>query len=315
MPKVQSNGITLHYESFGEGEPLVLIMGIGGQMIQWDEDFCRGLSTQGFRVIRFDNRDVGESEVLDRLGTPNINRALARRILRRRIDAPYTLDDMADDTAGLFDALGISSAHVVGMSLGGMVAQCLALRHPSRVRSLCIMMSAPGDFWAGFPLPKALSALTHRSESGGEQGAIDYQLNLFRVVSASPHRTPEARLRELAALHYRRGTHPRGFARQFTAILASEGRLRKLDRVRAPTLVIHGERDPLILHWAGRLVAARIPGARLEVIENMGHDLGPTLWPHVIDAITDNAQRRVESGARAMGIMRALRQRPIEVGI
>jgi pimeloyl-ACP methyl ester carboxylesterase len=249
------------------------------------------------------------------MGTPNINRAILRRVLRRPVEAPYTLDDMADDTAGLLDALGLSSAHIVGMSLGGMVAQCMALRHPQRVRSLCIIMSAPGDFWAGLPLPKALSALTHRTNSHGEQSAIDYQLNLFSVVSASPHRTPEARLRELAALHYRRGVHPRGFARQFAAILASRGRLSQLDRVRAPTLVIHGERDPLILHWAGRLVAARIPGARLDVIENMGHDLGPTLWPHVIDAITDNAQRTLSSSARAMGILRALRQRPIEVPV
>jgi pimeloyl-ACP methyl ester carboxylesterase len=315
MPKVQSNGITLHYESFGEGEPLLLIMGIGAQMIHWDEDFCRALSTHGYRVIRFDNRDVGESEVLDRLGTPKINRAILRRVLGRPVRAPYTLDDMADDTAGLLDALGISSAHIVGMSLGGMIAQCIALRHPSRVRSLCIIMSAPGNLWAGVPLPKAFSALTHRSDNSGEQGAIDYQINLFRVVSAAPHRTPEARLSELAALHYRRGAHPRGFARQFAAILASEGRLRKLSRVRAPTLVIHGERDPLILHWAGRLVAARIPGARLEVIENMGHDLGPTLWPHVIDAIGENAQRKVSGTARAMGILRALRMRPIEVAV
>jgi pimeloyl-ACP methyl ester carboxylesterase len=314
MPKIQSNGITLHYESFGEGEPLILIMGIGGQMIQWDEDFCRALSTQGFRVIRFDNRDVGESQVLDHLGTPNINVEMLRRALGRRVAAPYTLDDMADDTAGLLDALGLSSAHVVGMSLGGMVAQCLALRHPSRVRSLCVIMSAPGDFWA-LPSPRAFGALTFRSDSRGEQGAIDYQLNLFRTVSASPHATPETRLRELAALHYRRGVHPRGFARQFAAILASQGRLSRLHRVRTPTLVIHGERDPLILHWAGRLVAARIPGARLEVIENMGHDLGPTLWPHVIDAICDNAQRKLTGTARAMGILRALRQRPIEVGV
>ena len=315
MPNVQTNGITLHYESFGEGEPIVLIMGIGGQMIQWDEDFCRALSTQGYRVIRFDNRDVGESQVLDHLGTPKLSIQLVRRVLGRPVAAPYTLDDMADDTAGLLTALGISSAHIVGMSLGGMVAQCLALKHPSRVRSLCVIMSAPGDFWAGVPLPKALAALTHRSDAEGEEAAIDYQLNLFRVVSFSPHRTPEARLRELAALHYRRGVSPRGFARQFTAILASKGRLRRLDRVRAPTLVIHGERDPLIMHWAGRLVAARIPGARLQVIENMGHDLGPTLWPHVIDAITDNAQRTVPSNARAMGILRALRERPIEVPV
>lgn len=313
MPKLTANGIQLHYESFGEGEPLVLIMGIGGQMIQWDEDFCRALSSEGYRVIRFDNRDVGESDVLNHLGTPNINEVMARRLFGRPVPAPYTLDDMADDTKGLLDALGIDKAHIVGMSLGGMVAQCMALRHPERVRSLCIIMSAPGELWAGLPTPKAFSALTYRSNARGEQAAIDYQLNLFRTVSASPHRTPEHRLRELASQHFRRGSHPRGFARQFSAIVASPGRLKRLSQVRIPTLVIHGQEDPLILPWAGRLIAARIPGARLSVIANMGHDLGPTLWEYVIEAIHDNARRSLPRDARPMGVLRALLKRPVEV--
>jgi pimeloyl-ACP methyl ester carboxylesterase len=313
MPNIRANGITLHYESFGDGEPLLLIMGIGGQMIQWDEDFCRALSTEGFRVIRFDNRDVGMSEILDHLGTPDINRMMMQRALGGRIRAPYTLDDMADDTAGLLDALELPSAHIVGMSLGGMVAQCLALKHPTRVRSLGIIMSAPGELLPGMPALRAFGALTYRSKQQGEQAAIDYQLNFFRVVSAAPHRTPEPRLRELAALHYQRGAHPRGFARQFAAILASPGRSRRLADVRVPTLVLHGDKDPLILHWAGRLIAARIPGARLSIIENMGHDLGPTLWPYVIDAIKSNTQRKLPANARPMGLVRALTQPAIEI--
>lgn len=313
MPKVKANGIELHYESFGTGEPLLLIMGIGAQMIQWDEDFCRALAVQGFRVIRFDNRDVGESQILNNLHVPNIRTLMMQKTLGQKVQAPYTLDDMADDTAGLMDALGIDSAHVVGMSLGGMVAQCVALRHPQRVRSLCIMMSSPGDLWTLATHPRALTALTYRAKNKGEQGAVEYQLNLFRMMSAKPHNTPEPRLRELGALHYRRGSHPKGFVRQFAAVLASEGRLRKLHRVRAPTLVIHGARDPLLLPVAGRLIAARIPGARLQIIENMGHDMGPTLWPHVVDAITDNAHRKVSPTDKKIGILKALTQKAIHV--
>jgi pimeloyl-ACP methyl ester carboxylesterase len=315
MPNIRANGINLHYESFGEdgAEPLVLIMGIGGQMIQWDEDFCRALSTEGFRVIRFDNRDVGMSEILDHLGTPDINRLMLQRALGSRIRAPYTLDDMAEDTAGLLDALGLQSAHIVGMSLGGMVAQCLALKHPQRVRSLGIIMSAPGELLPGLPALKAFAALTYRSKQQGEQAAIDYQLNFFRVVGAAPHRTPEPRVRQLAALHYQRGAHPRGFARQFAAILASPGRSRRLSDLRVPTVVLHGDKDPLITHWAGRLIAARIPGARLSIVENMGHDLGPTLWPYVIDQIKGNAQRTLPANAQPMGLVRALTQPAVEV--
>jgi pimeloyl-ACP methyl ester carboxylesterase len=312
MPKARANGIELHYESFGDGEPLLLIMGIGAQMIQWDEEFCRVLAARGYRVIRFDNRDVGESEILNRLGTPDIRKLLARRVLGRAVHAPYTLDDMADDAAGLMDALQIRAAHVVGMSLGGMIAQCLALRHPTRVQSLGLLMTAPGNVLAGLPTLSALRALIG-SGGRGEEGAIRYQLQLFRVVSADPHRTPEARLRELAALHYRRGVQPRGFARQFAAVLGSPARLHRLQHVRAPTHVMHGAKDPLIPAIAGRLIAARIPGAQLSVIAGMGHDMGPTAWPWVVDALDTNARRTLPDDARPMGFARALAKRPIHI--
>jgi pimeloyl-ACP methyl ester carboxylesterase len=313
MPKARANGIELHYESFGDGEPLLLIMGIGAQMIQWDEEFCRVLAARGFRVIRFDNRDVGESEILDRLGAPDLRKVLLQRSLRLSVDAPYTLDDMADDTAGLLDALEIPAAHVVGMSLGGMVAQCLALRHPQRVQSLGLMMTAPGNLLAGIPTLAALRALTGRG-GRGEEGAIRYQVELFRVIGASPHRTPEARLREIAALHYKRGVQPRGFARQFAAVMGSRPRLHRLHHVRAPTHAFHGAEDPLIPALAGRLIAARIPGALLSVIAGMGHDMGPTSWPYVVEALTKNARRTLPDDARPMGFARALARRPIEIG-
>lgn len=313
MPKARANGIELHYESFGDGEPMLLIMGIGAQMIQWEDDFCRVLAARGFRVIRFDNRDVGESEILNRLGTPDLRTVLLRRALGRPVRPPYTLDDMADDTAGLMDALGIPAAHVVGMSLGGMVAQCLALRHPERVQSLGLLMTAPGNLLAGLPTLGALRALT-RSGGRGEEGAIRYQLQLFGAIGVSPHRTPEARLREIAALHYRRGAHPRGFARQFAAVVGSPPRLRKLHHVRAPTHVLHGAEDPLIPALAGRLIAARIPGALLSVIANMGHDMGPSSWPYVVDALAANARRTLPDDARPMGFARALAKRPVSIG-
>jgi pimeloyl-ACP methyl ester carboxylesterase len=313
MPKARANGIELHYESFGEGEPLLLIMGIGAQMILWDEEFCRTLAARGFRVIRFDNRDVGESEALDRLGTPDLREVLLRRSLGLAVRAPYTLDDMADDTAGLMDALGIRAAHLVGMSLGGMIAQCLALRHPQRVQSLGLLMTSPGNVLTGLPTLAALRALV-TGAGRGEEGAIRYQLELFRVIGASPHRTPEARLRELATLHYSRGVRPRGFARQFAAIVGSPPRLHKLHQVRAPTHVFHGAEDPLIPALAGRLIAARIPGALLSVIAGMGHDMGPTSWPYMVSALEKNARRTLPDDARPMGFARALLRRPIEIG-
>jgi pimeloyl-ACP methyl ester carboxylesterase len=313
MPKVRVNGeVELTYESFGEGEPILLIMGIGAQMVLWDEDFCHALAARGFRVIRFDNRDVGESSRLDQLGTPDVGQLLLRRFTGRKVEAPYTLDDMADDTVGLMNALEIKRAHVAGLSLGGMIAQCTALRHPERVQSLAIMMSGPGELWASLPTVGALRALTARPPRTRE-GNVEHFLKLWGVIGIGQHRTPDERLRRLAELSYDRGLSPKGFARQFAAILAAPARTRALEAIRVPTVVIHGANDPLIPPIAGRLTASRIPGARLAVIEGLAHDLGPSAWDYAIEAIVENAHRRLPPNPRPLGFVRALTQPALQI--
>jgi pimeloyl-ACP methyl ester carboxylesterase len=313
MHTVRANGIELTYESFGQGEPLILIMGIGAQMIQWDTPFCEQLASHGFQVIRFDNRDVGKSERVDHLGKPNTRNILKQRLLGQKIEAPYTLHDMARDVVGLMDALGLPAAHIVGMSLGGMVAQCLALDHPTRVRSLCIIMSSPGDLLVSAPAPHAFRALNYRPKARGREAVVEYQTNLFRAVAPEPHRTPTQRLRELAELHYERGVSPPGFARQFAAVLASPGRLNRLHSLHIPTVVIHGAKDPLVRPIAGRLIAARIPGAKLHIVESMGHDLAPSTWPFVVAQIEKNARRRLTGKEKSMGFIRALTKRATRI--
>ena len=238
--------------------------------------------------------------------------ALLSRLLRRKVKAGYTLDDMADDVAGLLDALSLRSAHIMGMSLGGMVAQCLALRHPARVRSLTLVMTTPGELWAQLPSIKALRALVAPVKRTRE-GFIARQVEFFRQVGHPEHAVPEQRLIELSGLHFDRGFHPRGFARQFAAVMASPGRLPQLRKVRIPTLVVHGAEDPLIHPLGGRLLAATIPGARLLLVQGMGHELGPSVWPTVIDALIENA-RRVEVPAKAaLSQLGALLQRPRKI--
>jgi pimeloyl-ACP methyl ester carboxylesterase len=314
MPKVRVNeDVELAYESFGEGEPLLLIMGIGAQMVIWEDDFCRALAARGFRVIRFDNRDVGESTRLDQLRAPNIQKALRNRVLGRKVETPYTLEDMASDTFGLMDALGIESAHLCGLSLGGMIAQCMAIGRPSRVRSLAIMMSAPGELWAAVPTLTGLRALVKRPTETSRASLIEHFVRSWRALGAHPHRTSEARLRELAAMSFDRGMSGRGFARQFGAIMAAPPRTRLLRRLRVPTVIVHGARDPLIPPIAGRLMASQIPGARLVVIEGLGHDLGPSAWKYAIAAVEENAHRKLAAGARRLGVLRAFTQKAVHV--
>lgn len=314
MPKVRvSQDVELFYESFGEGEPLLLIMGIGAQMVIWEDEFCRSLAARGFRVIRFDNRDVGLSTRLDSRRPPNMQHVLRDRLLGRPITTAYTLDDMANDTFGLMDALGIESAHVVGLSLGGMIAQCMALARPERVRSLGILMSAPGEFWAAIPRWSAFKTMINRPKDLSREGMITHFVKSWTVLGATPHRTPTARLRELAAISFDRGISGRGFARQFGAIMAAPPRTRRLRELRVPTLVIHGAADPLIPNLAGRIIAAQIPGARLSIVEGLGHDLGPSAWKFTIDALERNAQRRLGGYERPLGLVRALTMRPVHV--
>jgi pimeloyl-ACP methyl ester carboxylesterase len=311
MQKAQVNGIELAYETFGDGEPLVLIMGIGMQMVMWDEQFCKELAARGFTVIRFDNRDVGQSTKLDHLGVQKPKDVLKKRLLGKPVHPEYTLDDMARDTAALIQHLGFSSAHVVGMSLGGMVAQCLALAHPEKVRSLTLIMTNSGDIWANIPRFKAVSALLGKPGKTRE-AAIERAIAGFQAIGGTLHNTPRERAGSLAGLQFDRGIHPRGFARQFAAVMAAPSRLRRLRSLRSPTVVVHGAEDPLVAPLGGRLLAAVIPGAKLALIRGMGHDMGPSVWRYVIERIVDNSRREGPRVATrpALG---ALFQRPIPV--
>ena len=315
MPKLRVNeDIELAYDSFGDGEPLFLIMGLGAQRVFWEDTFCEKLAARGFRVIRFDNRDVGESTRLNHLPAPNTNKMLLLRLLGRKVEPPpYLLDDMADDTFGLMDALGIDSAHVVGLSLGGMIAQCMALRRPARVRSLAIVMSGPGQVWAALPKFAALRALLDRPSDDTRETVVEHFVHSLEVIGFGPHRTPSSRIRELATMAYERGMTGRGYARQLGAILGSPSRTRRLRDLRVPTLVVHGARDPLIPPLSGRLAAAQIPGARLALIEGLGHDLGPSAWDFTIDAIADNARRRLPKKVKRLGMLRAMTQRVVHL--
>ncbi|MET0342976.1 MAG: alpha/beta fold hydrolase [Polyangiales bacterium] len=308
--------IEIGYDSFGDerGEPLFLIMGLGAQRVFWEDAFCEKLAERGLRVIRFDNRDVGESTRLTQAHTPNTNKMLVRRLLGRSVEVPpYSLDDMAEDTFGLMDALDIDSAHVVGLSLGGMIAQCMALRKPARVRSLAIVMSGPGEVWAALPKVAALRALLTRPSDDTRETVVEHFVNSLRVIGFAPHQTPEDRIRELASIAYDRGMTGRGFQRQLGAILASPPRTRRLRDLRVPTLIVHGARDPLIPPISGRLAAAQIPGAKLAIIEGLGHDLGPSAWSYAIDAIVDNARRKLPRRPRRLGLVRAFTQKVVHV--
>lgn len=284
MPTVRVGQIELFYESMGHGEPLLLVMGLGAQLVLWPDGFCEQLVARGFRVIRFDNRDVGESTRLHGAGVPDFRRELVRWTLGRPLPPPYTIDDMAKDTLGLLDALDLPSTHVVGASMGGMIAQAVAIRAPERVRSLTSIMSHPGDRRSHLAHPRAVHALLRPAPRSREE-AMDAHVRFFRVVGSQAFDRDEDGIRTRAALQFDRGTDPRGFARQLVAVLASADRRPHLCRLRVPSLVVHGTIDPLVRPPGGRRTAASIPGARLMEIEGMGHDLPPAVWPRLVEAI------------------------------
>lgn len=261
------------------GEPLLLIMGLGTQMIYWPDELCAQFTAAGFAVARMDNRDVGLSTHLDHLGTPS----LLRMLVKPRAAAAYRLDDMADDTVAVLDALGWASAHVVGASLGGMVAQTLACQHPDRVRSLTSIMSTPSP-GIGRPAMRALRVLL--SKPGTDRaGAQQHAVGLFRTIGSPGYPTNEDWLRDAAGRAFDRAPAGRGGLRQLAAIRASGDRRSALAGVRVPTLVIHGDRDPMIQPAGGRATAAAIPGARLVTFPGMGHDLPAPLWPRFVAEI------------------------------
>jgi len=285
-----ANGIEIAYQEFGDpaAEPLFLVMGLGTQMLGWDEGLCAMLVERGFRVVRFDNRDVGRSTQFQSAGVPE----LVDVLLGRRSSAPYLLSDMAADTIGLMDHLGIESAHVVGASMGGMIAQTLAIENPERVRSLVSMMSTTGNRRVGKPAPKTFSTLFARPARGRE-AAIEQAVKTFRTIGSPGFPMDEQRLREMAGASYDRGHSKAGVTRQLHAITASGDRTKALRKLCLPTSVIHGAEDPLINCSGGRATAKAIPGASLRIIEGMGHDLPRELWSTFVEEISSTAIRAV----------------------
>ena len=287
MPRAQCNGIEIEFDTFGSSDDpaLLLIMGFSAQMTAWEEGFCRRLADEGFHVIRFDNRDVGLSSRITGGPEPDIAKAMSGD----PSSAAYTLDDMADDAAGLLDALGIDTAHIVGASMGGMIAQLVACRHPEKTLSLCSIMSTTGDPSVGQPQPEAIAALLAPRPTTREE-AVERGGEVGRIIG-SPVHFDEAKARQRAGEAFDRANDPDGVARQLVAIMASADRTPALGNVNVPTLVIHGAADPLGVTSGGEATAKAVPGADLLVLEEMGHDLPEPLWPGIVDAIVTNARR------------------------
>ena len=284
--------VELCYETFGDesGEPLLLVMGLATQMLAWHTDFCRELVDRGFFVIRFDNRDIGRSQSFDETPPPSPVELITRRIKK----PAYTLEDMADDGARLLDCLGIQSAHVVGASMGGMIAQAMASRHPDRVRSLVSIMSTTGNRWKGQPAIKTLPVLLSPPPKTKES-AVERTLKVFKLVGSPGFERDEQELAEMAELSYDRRGSAAGPGRQIAAVIASGDRTPALGRITAPTLVIHGTADKLVRPSGGKATAAAIPGAKLMLIDGMGHDLPRGTWPRIVDGIAENATRATQA--------------------
>jgi len=299
MPTVTvNNGITLEYESIGNpGDPVILlVMGLGAQMILWPDELVRLLAEKGFRVVRFDNRDVGLSTKLDHLGAPNMALTFFKFTMRIPIRAPYLLDDMARDTAGLIDALELGRPHVVGASMGGMIAQNLAALFPDKVTSLTSIMSTTGK--RGLPPPslRARKALLAKPAKKGDlEGAARNLMGALRAIGSVTYPAEENYLRAFCERHVQRSYYPPGMARQLVAIIASGDRTGQVARIKAPTLVIHGLEDPLV-HPACGVDTARVikeagGTSTLEMVEGMGHDFPLPLIPRIADSIAAHCRR------------------------
>lgn len=283
-----SGRVEIAYEEIGspEGRPIVLVPGLGTQMIYWDRDLCEMLVERGFRVIRMENRDAGRSTVLDWAGIPDRTSVL----MRRRRGLVYSMDDMADDLIALLDHLGIERAHLAGFSMGGMVVQTAAIRHPGRVLSICSIMSSTGAWRDSFPGPREGMALLRERPTDREQ-FIEFVEDLARVLGSPAFPPDPERLRTLGSLAWDRGIHPTGTLRQLHAVNTQPDRRKALRSVEVPALVMHGIQDRLVWPAAGVRTADSIPGARLRLYEGMAHDLPEPLWPRFATEIEANADR------------------------
>jgi len=303
MPHVRANGLQICYETFGNpsNPALLLIMGLGAQLVHWPDAFCEALAAGGYHVIRFDNRDIGLSEKLDHLGKPDLMRSGLLYTLRLPQKAGYRLDDMAEDAVALLDALKIKTAHVVGLSMGGMIAQVLGIRHASRVRSLTLIMTSSGNPWLKKPSLRVQMRMMSKPKARDRESLLQFGMNTWRMIGSPGYPSPEPELREYVGRALDRNIHPQGLARQMVAIMASGSRVKQLPRIKAPTLIIHGDKDPLVPVPAAHDLKKHIPEAQLEIIHGMGHDLPSALLPKLSHLILHHAKHAERSHGRKPG--------------
>ena len=298
MPQAKANGIDIHYETFGDAkaEPMLLIMGLGAQMTRWPPALCEAIAAKGFHVIRFDNRDVGLTTHFNDAGIPDLSKISGARARGEKPDVPYTLSDMAGDAVGLLDALSIGKAHIVGASMGGMIAQMVAIEHPDRCLSLTSIFSNTGNP-AIVAKPEAMAVLVNRPPHPSEEEAyLTHVVASARVTGSPAYPAEESLLRANALADVKRAYNPAGFSRQMAAITATGDRREKLKALKLPTIVIHGEDDPLVPVEGGRDTHATIPSAEIVTFPGMGHDLPPALWDQIIAAIV-SVTERAKAGA------------------
>ena len=309
MPQIRANGIQIEYEEFGEraAPAILLIMGLGCQLIHWPDDLCHSLAGAGYRVIRYDNRDAGLSSKLDHADRVKLIRAGILSTFRLPVKAAYTLDDMAQDALGLMDALKLPRAHVVGVSMGGMIAQLIAIHHPDRMLSLTSIMSNSGNPLLPGPSLRIRLRMIKRPSRLDRESLIRHSMQTWRMIGSPGYPQEESALRAKVERAYDRCVHARGLARQTVAILASRNRAPLLKRIVAPTLIIHGKEDPLVPVAAAYELARHIPGARLEIIPGMGHDLPPALVPRLAQLILGNVKNGGDANSKNAGVVQRRR--------
>jgi pimeloyl-ACP methyl ester carboxylesterase len=312
MEFATANGLELAYDERGPDEApvILLIMGLGTQMIAWPETFCDRLAAAGFRVVRFDNRDIGLSTKIDTAPRIRLASVLFKAVLGRKIKSPYSLEDMAADAVGLLDALDISDAHIVGASMGGMIAQIVAAKYPERVRSLVSLMSSSGDPKLPRSRPKVNAVMFgRRPKPTDRERLIRFGMRMHRTIGSPAFPTPAKALRKKVETALDRSYYPAGTVRQFAAIMANGSRVELLKTITAPTLVIHGSEDPLVPVEAGVDTAEHVPDAVLEIIAGMGHDFPAEITPRLADSIIRHCQSadRMAEEARAVVRRRGLR--------
>ena len=293
LKKVPANGIEIAYETFGDrgAPPVLLVMGLGTQMLAWPDELCEDLVERGHYVVRFDNRDAGASTHLKGVRAPHV-----AKVITRREPPPYSIDDMADDALGLVEALDLGPVHLVGASLGGFISQLAALRRPDLVRSLTLIMTSTGSRRVGQANPKLIGRLLKGRVASSAEEAAEAVVETFRVIGSQGYALDEERLRDVGARSFERGYDPGGYRRQLAAVVAQSNRTAQLGRLTMPTLVMHGLHDPLVAPSGGLALAKAIPGSRFVGFAGMGHDLPRELWPEFADHITAVARRA--DGAR-----------------